>query len=319
MTHPTGRVLALLELLQAHRELTGGQLAERLGVDVRTVRRYVGHLADLGVPVHATRGRYGGYRIAPGYRLPPLMLGEDEAVAVVLGLIAGERLGAAPGRPAGAAALTKIQRVLPAALAARVAAMAATLELTLPRRDATAPGTGTLLALADATHRQRRVAITYRSWRGEDSARELDPYGLVLHSGRWYMTGHDHRRGAVRSFRLDRIGAVRETGDGFDAPAGFDPVTEVSMALARVPYRHPVEVVLHTDLAAARRRIPPTVGQLSEVDDGVLLRCRAERLDGMAQMLAGLGFRCTVREPAALRDELRALAARLAADADRDG
>lgn len=316
MTHPTGRVLALLELLQANRELTGGQLAERLGVDARSVRRYVGHLADLGVPVRVTRGRYGGYRIAPGYRLPPLMLTEDEAVAVVLGLIAGERLGATPDRPAGSAALAKIQRVLPAPLAARVTAMAATLELTLPHRDAPVPAAGTLLALADAAHRQRRVAITYRSWRGADSARELDPYGLVLHSGRWYVTGHDHLRGEPRSFRLDRIRTVRETGAGFAAPAEFDPVTEVSAALSRVPYRHPVEVVLHTDLAAARRRIPPTAGQLSEVDGGVLLRCRADRLDGMAVMLAGLGFRCTVREPAVLRDELRALAGRLAADAD---
>ncbi|HXA61742.1 MAG TPA: HTH domain-containing protein, partial [Streptosporangiaceae bacterium] len=129
MSHPTTRVLAMLELLQAHHRLGGAALAERLGVDVRTVRRYADRLAELGVPVVAERGRYGGYRLMPGYKLPPLMLTDDEATAVVLGLLAGRRLGL----PADAteSALAKVQRVLPVALRERVQALQETLGFTL--------------------------------------------------------------------------------------------------------------------------------------------------------------------------------------------
>jgi predicted DNA-binding transcriptional regulator YafY len=216
-SHPTSRTLALLALLQAHHRLTGDELAARLGVDPRTVRRYATRLAELGIPLVAERGRYGGYRLAPGYRLPPLMLTEDEAVAVVLGLLAGQRVGLSTAAPAVDTALAKIRRVLPTALAARVTAVAETLTLTLraPSRGAPAGGDGTvgaLLTLAEATRERRRVRVAYRSWRGEDSERELDPYGLVFHSGRWYATGFDHRRGEVRSFRLDRMRSVEPTG-----------------------------------------------------------------------------------------------------------
>ena len=128
MSHPTIRVLAMLELLQARRQLSGAELAAGLGVDQRTVRRYALRLADLGIPVTAERGRYGGYRLLPGYRLPPLMLTDDEAAAVVIGLLAAERLG----QPVAglSTALAKIQRVLPAALSERVAALRQTLDFT---------------------------------------------------------------------------------------------------------------------------------------------------------------------------------------------
>ena len=148
MSRPASRVLAMLELLQAHHRLTGAELAVRLGVDERTVRRYAGTLADLGIPVTAARGRYGGYRLSPGYKLPPLMLTDDEAVAVVLGLVAAERLGLGTEAPATAAALSKITRVLPAALVDRLSAVQQTLGFTLGRRDAAArPATAVLLSL----------------------------------------------------------------------------------------------------------------------------------------------------------------------------
>ncbi|HUR04333.1 MAG TPA: HTH domain-containing protein, partial [Nonomuraea sp.] len=127
MSHPLTRVLALLELLQTHAGLTGTQLADRLGTDVRTVRRYTAHLRELGIPVESDRGRYGGYRLARGYRMPPLVLTNDEALAVVLGLLAGERLGMSSTAPAGAGALAKIERVLPQALREPLAAMRDTL------------------------------------------------------------------------------------------------------------------------------------------------------------------------------------------------
>ena len=319
MAHPASRVLAMLELLQAHHQLTGADLASRLGVDERTVRRYAATLVDLGIPVTAARGRYGGYRLSPGYKLPPLMLTDNEAVAVVLGLIAADRLGLSTEAPATKVALAKIHRMLPVPLARKLAAVREALGFTLPRREVAArPASVTLLALGTATRERRRVAITYRSWQGRVGLRELDPYGLVFHAGKWYVTGHDHRSGEVRTFRLDRISAVTQGEASFDVPEGFDPVAHVTRSLATVPYQWQVEVLLETDVGQARQRIPATVGELTETTDGVLLRARAERLEGMAYLLAGLGWPFTVLRPLELREAVRAHAANLVEYAHRD-
>ncbi|RLP84937.1 YafY family transcriptional regulator [Micromonospora sp. BL4] len=302
MSHPAGRVLALLELLQTRHRSTAAELAVRLGVDERTVRRYAATLVELGIPVTADRGRYGGYRLHPGYKLPPLMLTDDEAVAVLLGLVVAERVGLATEQPATATALAKIHRVLPRALADRLTAVQEHLGFTLRRAEPErGPASGTLLTLAAATRNRQRVALDYRSWRGAESHRELDPYGLVFHAGRWYVTGHDHRRGEIRTFRLDRIGAVTPGVATFTVPDGFDPVARVTRSLAGVPYTHEVEVLLETDLVAVRRRVPPSVAELTATADGVLLRARVESLPGMAALLAGLGCAFTVRHPDALR------------------
>jgi predicted DNA-binding transcriptional regulator YafY len=311
VARPTARVLALLELLQAGGQHTVGSLAARLDVDERTVRRYAQHLLDLGIPLDVTRGRYGGYRLAPGFKLPPLMFTEDEAVAVVLGL------ATAKSTPAADAAASKVRRVLPTVLAGRIDALLSTMDTTSSARRTATPDTGALLALADAAQRHRTVSLSYTAWRGRASSRNLDPYGLVLHSGRWYVTGHDHASGEIRTFRLDRVASVEATSQRFTPPADFDPVSHVLTGLAAVPYAHAVSVVLGLDLAVARRRIPRSVGTLTEVPGGVRLTARAERLDGAAQMLAGLGCRFTVEEPAELRDEVRALAHRLLDDVDR--
>ncbi|GGL29726.1 helix-turn-helix transcriptional regulator [Planomonospora parontospora] len=306
------RVLALLELLQAAPGLTGPELAARLEVDERTVRRYAVRLGELGVPVEAERGRYGGYRLLPGYKLPPLMLTDDEATAVVLGLVAGRRTGLAVGETATESALAKIQRVLPRALRERVDAVAQTLDHTRAPAATAVPKAGPLLVLADAVRHGRTVRLAYRSWKGEPSERELDPYGIVFHSGRWYVAGLDHRSGEVRTFRVDRVAGAERTGRGFEVPEGFDAAGHVTGSLAAVPYRHEVRVLLATTLEEARRRVPASAAALEETPEGVLLTARAERLDGMAQMLAGLGWPFTVLEPEALRGEVRALAARLA-------
>jgi predicted DNA-binding transcriptional regulator YafY len=296
----------MLELLQAQPGLTGPELARRLEVDGRTVRRYAGTLADLGVPVQAARGRYGGYRLLPGYKLPPLMLTDDEAVAVVFGLLVAARQGVQTPL-----ALAKIERVLPAKLRERVQAVRETLGFTAPVRASTPPEPGHLLALGEATRSHRRVRVAYRSWRGDDTERDFDPYGVVVHNGRWYTTGHDHRSGQLRTLRLDRITSIKSLEVYFQPPADFDPVAHVVAGLAAVPYRHDVEVLLRTGLTDAARRIPPAVGTLAEHADGVLLTCRAERLDGMAQLLAGLGCDFTVHRPDELRHEVAALARRL--------
>ncbi|MFD0889169.1 helix-turn-helix transcriptional regulator, partial [Streptosporangium algeriense] len=148
MSYPATRMLAMLELLQAHHGLGGRDLAQRLGVDERTVRRYAARLAELGIPVAAERGRYGGYQLMPGYKLPPLMLTDDEATAVVLGLLAGRRLGLAA--EATEAALAKIRRVLPATLREQVGALEETLDFTLAERAAPTPASRAALTLAAA-------------------------------------------------------------------------------------------------------------------------------------------------------------------------
>ncbi|WP_230420858.1 helix-turn-helix transcriptional regulator [Actinomadura soli] len=318
-SHPTTRVLAMLELLQANHRMRGGELARRLGVDERTVRRYAARLEDLGVPVVAERGRHGGYRLMPGYKLPPLMLTDDEATAVVLGLLAGRRIGL----PAQAteSALAKVQRVLPTALRDRVQALRDTLGFTASApgagRDAAAPDTGAVLTLAAAARERRRVRLRYRSWRDAETERDLDPYGLVFHSGRWYVTGHDHRSGEIRTFRVDRVISAEPGTARYEIPGGVDPVQHVIRSLARVPYAHEVEVLLETTLAEARRRIPATTASLTEEDGGVVMNARAERLDGMARMLAGLGFPFVVRRPAELRGHVLDLARTLQEQAGR--
>ncbi|WP_155337942.1 helix-turn-helix transcriptional regulator [Acrocarpospora corrugata] len=301
----TNRVLAMLELLQARPGLTGPELATRLEVDERSIRRYAARLTELGVPVQAERGRYGGYRLLPGYKLPPLMLSEDEATAVVLGLLVGRHNGVAVGTES---ALAKIERVLPKTLGERVRAISETVGLSFHRPASPPLAASALLSLADAIRRRHRVRMEYRSFRGAPTTRDLDPYGLVLHSARWYVTGLDHLRQDMRTFRLDRVASVEVLDTTFAPPDDFNAVAHVLTSLAGVPFQHEVEVLLHAPLTDVRRRVPPSVASLTETESGVRLLARAERLDGMAQMLAGLGWPFTVVRPAELRAEVTALA-----------
>ncbi|GAA1891297.1 helix-turn-helix transcriptional regulator [Asanoa iriomotensis] len=318
MSHPASRVLGMLELLQTHHHLTGADLGARLGVDERTVRRYATTLADLGIPVAAARGRYGGYRLSPGYKLPPLMLTDDEAAAVVLGLIAAEHLGLTTEAPATGPTLAKIRRVLPTNLAERLAGVQESLGFTIDRSATAArPATTTLLALGAAARATRRVTITYRSWQGAVSLREVDPYGLVFHAGRWYLTGFDHKRAEIRTFRLDRIAAVDTGEETFVVPEGFDAVGHVTRSLAGVPYTWEVEVLFEAEVGQVRRRVPATVAEITETGDGVLMRTRAQSLPGVAQMLAGFGWPFTIVSPVELREAVREHAERLIQHAAR--
>lgn len=177
---------------------------------------------------------------------------------------------------------------------------------------ASAPvGADILLGMAAAAEARRTVVIEYTAWDGRESQREVDVYGLVFHSGRWNATGYDRGREDARTFRLDRIASVRESDSSFDVPADFDATTQVVSGIAAVPWAHEVTVVLHTTLAEASERLPKSVGRLSEHADGVLLETRAERLDGMARLLAGLGWDFDVIAPGALRGEVLALSASL--------
>jgi predicted DNA-binding transcriptional regulator YafY len=311
MATSTSRLLELLELLQGRPLVTGRELGDRLGVDRRTVRRDVATLQRLGIPVEGERGVGGGYRLRPGYRLPPLMLTEDEATAVVLGLTAARRLalGDADGTDG---ALAKIHRVLPDALRRRVEALEASLAFTGAAIAGEPPAGETVLLLADAIRRSRRVQALYRSFEGERTQRELSPYGLVVHAGRWYLAAHDHTRSALRTFRVDRIRrATIVDAEMTAAPDGFDPLEHVSRSLAEVPWPWEVDVLLELPVEDARRRIPGTLAQLSEEDGGTALRMRVSSLDWAASLLAGLGCPFRVRAPAELRTSVAELSRRL--------
>jgi predicted DNA-binding transcriptional regulator YafY len=316
---PTSRLLELLELLQARPLTTGREMAERLGVDRRTVRRYIAALQQLGIPVEGERGVGGGYRVRPGYRLPPLMLSDDEAIAVVLGLIGARRVGMEGTADAVEGALGKIQRVLPDALRRRVEALEATLAFTSPAT-AGAPVAGeAVLLLADAIRRRRVVGAAYRSFAGEETQRELSPHGLVVHSGRWYLAAHDHTRDDLRTFRVDRMHGVAVSGRPARAlPDGFDAVAYVSRSLARVPWPWAVEALLDLPLAEARQRLAPTLAELEAAGEATtLLRMRVSSLDWTARLLAGLDCDFTIHAPDELQESVRALARRLEEGAGR--
>ncbi|MEU1290782.1 YafY family protein, partial [Kitasatospora sp. NPDC005856] len=237
MARPTAQVLALLELLQSGGVRTMAELAERLGVEPRTVRRYVSHLVDLDLPVESVRGRYGGYRLAAGYRLPPLMFNDDEALAVLLGLIAGRRAGLATATDtAGETAAAKIRRVLPPRTADRLDAALQSLAFTAEPGDFPAPQTEVLLAVAEAVRHHRPISVQYTSGDGRRSVRVLHPFGLVNHAGRWYVTGVDPEIGEERTLRLDRIADARPLPGSFEPPAGNDPAGHLLNSMARAPY-----------------------------------------------------------------------------------
>jgi predicted DNA-binding transcriptional regulator YafY len=318
MAATTSRLLQLLELLQDQPVTTGSQIAERLAVDRRTVRRYITALQQLGIPVEGERGAGGGYRMRPGYRLPPLMLTGDEAVIIVLGLLGARRL-----RLDGAdRALAKISRVLPGPLRSRVEALQAAVGYTAADGlgTAAAPGAVTaaepMLVLAEAIGRRRRIQAGYQSAAGQLTARDLSPHGLVSHSGFWYLAAHDHARRALRTFRVDRMRHVTVTDRPAAAvPAGFDAVTYVSRSLARLPYPWEVEVLLDAPLSLVARQLPATMAELTTAADGTRLVMRVTSLDWMASVLAGLDCGFTIRRPDELRASVRALAGRLTAAA----
>lgn len=312
MSHPTVRLLTMLELLQSHHRITGAALAERLEIDGRTVRRYIAMLQEWGIPVMAERGRYGAYRLMPGFKLPPLMLSEDEALALTLGLLAARRLGLALTTPAVEGALAKVERVLPAPLRARVQAVQETVLLDLAQPIAL-PLQAVVFTLSAAVQQQRRVWLRYRSEQGEQTERMFDPYGMVYRAGRWYAAGYCHLRLALRVFRLDRVQQATLQDEPFTRPAAFDPLDFVLRSLASWPHTWLVRVVLKTPIEQARQLVPAAAATLEDTPDGVELRLSVEDLDWMARFLVHLGIPFVVREPPALRAALQRLAAEIAA------
>lgn len=306
-------MLALLEILQSGGTRTVAELAARLDVDERTVRRYAEHLVDLDIPVRSVRGRYGGYRLAPGYRMPPLMLTDEEALAVLLGLVAGRRAGLITTSVAAVeSAVAKVRRVLPEPLGRRLDALLETADFTAPARKALSAEAEVLLTVAEAARDRRPVALAYLAGHGGASERVVHPYGVVAHSGRWYLTGFDSASGEVRTFRVDRIQSAETRAGTFEAPDGFDPAERVLTALAETPYRHDVSVRIQAQPEEIRAVFPPSVATLEPDGDQVRARIRAERLDWIPARLAALDRPFVIERPAELRGLVSALAARLA-------
>jgi predicted DNA-binding transcriptional regulator YafY len=316
MYHPTTRVLTVLELLQAHGRLSGPNLAARLEVDPRTVRHYITLLQDMGIPVESERGRDGGYRLRPGFKLPPLMFTEDEALALTVGLLAARRLGLAAATPAVEGALAKVERVMPAALRARMEAVQSTLIFSAGSFSAP-PSSAAVMTFSIAAQQRRRVRMRYRAWENRESSRHLDTYGVVFYDGRWFAVGYCHLRAGLRMFRLDRVLEAELCAETFERPDDFDSLEFVVYSLASAPGAWVVEALLETTLEEARHRVPTAVARLEEAPEGVLLRCHAQNLDWMARFLVGLGLPFAVRRPDELRAALRALAAEIAALAER--
>lgn len=311
MDHPTTRVLAVLELLQSQAQISGAELAERVNVDRRTLRRYIALLEEMGIPITTEQGRYGGYRLVPGFKLPPMMFTDEEAQALSLGLIAARGLGLADAAPAIESVQAKLDRVLPSAPRKTIAAL----------RDSVAMQTGNARASADArllrvlsesAQTRRTASLRYRAADGALTSRDFDVYGNVFRAGRWYVVGHCHLRLGLRTLRLDRVAHAEVSARGFVRPAGFDAGEYLTRALATVPRGVATEVLLHTDLACAKRELHNTLGLPEAGAGGVVLRGYTDELDWYARELMRLPFRFEVRAPGELHTTLGKLARELA-------
>jgi predicted DNA-binding transcriptional regulator YafY len=312
---PTARLLTLLELLQA-RKMTGAELARRLEVDRRTVRRYVETLREMGIPVEGGRGRYGAYSLKRGYKMPPLMFTDEEALGLSLGLVAARGLGISGVAPAVEGALAKVERVMPEAWRGRLRALEHTVALTAAM-PATPPDGEVVSALAGATDERRRVRLRYRSARGEETIRVVDPYAVLRTEGRWHLFGHCHLRSDARLFRLDRMLEAEVLEEGYERPPDLDAPEAVLRAVTNGPWEF--EVLLETSVEGAREQVPPVVASAEEAEGGVLMRGTADDLDWTARLLAGLSCPFTVRKPPELREALGRHAAELARLAGRAG
>ncbi|MYT72725.1 MULTISPECIES: YafY family protein [unclassified Streptomyces] len=314
-TSPTdtpARLLQLLSLLQTPREWPGGELADRLGVSRRTVRRDIDRLRDLGYPVQATLGADGGYRLVAGKALPPLVLDDEEAVAIAVGLRAGAGHAVEGVEEASVRALAKLEQVLPGRLRHRVATLqAATLPLTSGDGATIAPET--LTVIASATAGTERLRFHYRAADGSETRRLVEPCRLVSTGRRWYLVAYDVDRAAWRTFRVDRLTepfatgarfAPREVPDG-DA-AAFVRRSVSSRGAGAVPYDLDVEFSAPVEVVAAR--VPGVV------PDGSGCRLRAsvsDAVEWMAVRLAMTGLDFRVRGPEELVLAVRDMGGRL--------
>jgi predicted DNA-binding transcriptional regulator YafY len=291
MGNTSSRTLRLLSLLQTHRYWPGAELAERLGVSARTLRRDVDRLRELGYPVEAHRGVDGGYQLAPGASLPPLVVDDEEAVALAIGLRIAAQGAVAGIEESSIRALTKVVQVMPPRLRRRVDAL----------RTATVPGawstagptvdSGVLMTVAQSCRDEERLRFSYTAHGGERTERHVEPHRLVSLGRRWYLVAYDLTRHDWRSFRLDRITGPAGTGERFrprELPAE-DAVAFVRAGIDNVPRPYAVEAVVH----APAERVRAKIGPWTTVEDIDGARCRvrmtADALELPALALGAVG------------------------------
>jgi predicted DNA-binding transcriptional regulator YafY len=306
MYHPTTRALAVLALLQAHGRMTGAALAERLEVNVRTVRDYITMLQDLGAPITAERGRNGAYELDADFRLPPMTFRSDEALALAIGLLAARRLGLADTIPAAESARVKLEQMMNLGVQGSLHDLSETMMVDLAQMPADESSASIMVLLSRAIQAQQRVNLYYLSQGNNATERGLDPYGLAFYRGKWYVAGHCHLRQDLRSFRLDRITSVSATDIPFERPTTFNTLGYIIENIATLPRGFTFRVLLKTDTLNAQSEVYEVLGVLQAQDDGVLLRGSADDIDWVARQLARLPFPFVVLAPAELRAALQA-------------
>jgi predicted DNA-binding transcriptional regulator YafY len=312
-TSPTARALLALELVQGNPGITGEQLADKLGVTDRAARRYVGILREAGIPLESVRGRYGGYRVGRGLRLPPLMFSATEALGLVMAVLDGHHDAGDPSDPVGSA-LGKIVRALPESVAAQAEAVRRT-TAPAPDRAAVRPDPETTTALVQACSDHRRVRLGYRSEAGSQWVVDVDPWAVVVRHGRWYLLCWSHASGAQRAYRVDRVGEVQALDATFLPPEDLDPVAALEEHLA-VGWEYDVEVVIEAPLATVARCLPRTVGRLEPLaDDRTRLVGSTSNPVWYAEQLAAVPAAYVIVECPELQEAARLLGHRLLAAA----
>ncbi|WFB87138.1 MULTISPECIES: WYL domain-containing protein [Streptomyces] len=314
-TDTPARLLTLLSLLQTPREWPGGELAERLRVSRRTIRRDIDRLRELGYPVQASMGSDGGYRLVAGKAMPPLVLDDEEAVAIAVGLRAGAGHAVAGLDEASVRALAKLEQVLPSRLRHRVTTFHAA---TTPLTGGDGPGIdpGTLTVMASAVAGQERLRFAYRAADGTQSRRLTEPHRLVSTGARWYLVAYDLGREDWRTFRVDRVAEPFATGARFtprELPAR-DAAEYLRRSLQRLGDSYEIDVLFPVPAEVAASRLPQWFGAPEATDDGMSCVLRATVSDApeaVAVRLATTGLEFRVRRPAELADRVRELAARL--------
>jgi predicted DNA-binding transcriptional regulator YafY len=309
----SSRLLTLLSLLQARRDWPGGELAERLEVSGRTVRRDVDRLRGLGYPVESLTGPAGGYRLRAGTAMPPLLLDDDEAIAIAVGLRTAARASVTGIEETSVRALVKLEQVLPSHLRRRVRALQSA-TMTVP---ATGPTVDPqfLTVLAAACRDTERVRFAYRGRDGVESRREVEPHSLVNVGRRWYLVAWDRGRDDWRTFRVDRLADPASTGVRFrprPLPAD-DAAAFVARSLSAAPNRYEARLVLHAPAATMRERVPAHWGAIEPLDDDTCeYRTGEDNLEWLAVRVLMLGVDFDVHEPPELAEHLRGWARRLA-------
>jgi predicted DNA-binding transcriptional regulator YafY len=309
MYSPTTRLLTVLELLQSYKQMSGSDIARRLEVDKRTVRRYIVMLQDMGIPVEAERGPYGAYQLQRGFKLPPLMFTDAEAVALTLGLIAIREFRFPVNVAAVEGALAKTERVMPENLLHQVRGLHEAITFNVAPRPVLQHN-DFVAVLSSAVQQRRQVFLRYQSYQGDESERDFDPYGIVFNEGYWYTAGYCHLRHDLRTFRLDRITALETLETAFERPQDFDVLAHVLHSLASWSGGDQVEVLMETTMEHALEVTRHLPGALEPADKGIIFRRAAYQLEWVALFLMSLDFPLRVLKPVELRDILRQMAAR---------